>query len=366
MKSKWLVLFIVFGLILTACGGSDTAEETVEEAEEAPQESLDSPATTAAPAEPAPPTASVGVVYDIGGRGDLSFNDMAYAGLEKAIADLGVDGIDLEPNEGGENRPELLTLLADEGKDLIIGVGFLFADAMTEVATAYPDTSFGIIDSAVEPANVSGMVFAEEQGSFLVGVAAGLKTTTNKIGFIGGVEFPLIQKFEAGFAAGVAAACPTCTVDVKYVTYPPDFGGFNDAAKAKEIALAQYEEGADIIYHAAGGAGNGLFEAAKEVSDSTGTKVWAIGVDADQANTVSSELAPYILTSMIKRVDVAVYNTIKAVVDGTFAGGVTVFDLSVDGVGYSTTGGWIDDIVSDIEGYKAQIISGEITVPAAP
>ena len=129
MKSKWLVLFIVFGLILTACGGSDTAEETVEEAEEAPQESLDSPATTAAPAEPAPPTASVGVVYDIGGRGDLSFNDMAYAGLEKAIADLGVDGIDLEPNEGGENRPELLTLLADEGKDLIIGVGFLFADA---------------------------------------------------------------------------------------------------------------------------------------------------------------------------------------------------------------------------------------------
>ena len=109
MKSKWLVLFIVFGLILTACGGSDTAEETVEEAEEAPQESLDSPATTAAPAEPAPPTASVGVVYDIGGRGDLSFNDMAYAGLEKAIADLGVDGIDLEPNEGGENRPELLT-----------------------------------------------------------------------------------------------------------------------------------------------------------------------------------------------------------------------------------------------------------------
>ena len=366
MKSKWLILFMVFALLITACGGSDTAEDTVDEAEEAPAESLDSPATTAAPTTTAGPTASVGVVYDIGGRGDLSFNDMAYAGLERAIAELGVDGIDLEPNEGGENRPELLTLLADEGKDLIIGVGFLFADAMTEVATAYPDTSFGIIDSAVDPANVSGMVFAEEQGSYLVGVAAGLKTTTNKIGFIGGVEFPLIQKFEAGFVAGVAASCAACTVDVKYVTYPPDFGGFNDAAKAKEIALAQYEEGADIIYHAAGGAGNGLFEAAKEVSDSTGTKVWAIGVDADQANTVSAELAPYILTSMIKRVDVAVYNTIKAVVDGSFAGGVTVFDLSVDGVGYSTTGGWIDDIVSDLEAYKAQIISGDIEVPAAP
>ena len=228
---------MVFALLITACGGSDTAEETVEVAEE-PAEELESPATTAAPTTTAGPTASVGVVYDIGGRGDLSFNDMAYAGLEKAIAELGVDGIDLEPNEGGENRPELLSLLADQGKDLIIGVGFLFADAMTEVATANPDTYFGIIDSAVDPTNVSGMVFAEEQGSYLVGVAAGLKTTTNKVGFIGGVEFPLIQKFEAGFVAGVAAACPSCEVDGKYVTYPPDFGGFNDAAKAKEIALA--------------------------------------------------------------------------------------------------------------------------------
>lgn len=363
-KRKYSLVLLSLMLILSACGGSDTAEEEV--VEEVVEETLESPASTAAQVAPAEPTASVGVVYDIGGRGDLSFNDMAYAGLEKAIMELGVDGIDLEPNEGGENRPELLSLLADQGKDLIIGVGFLFADAMTEVATANPDISFGIIDSAVDPTNVSGMVFAEEQGSFLVGVAAGLKTTTKKIGYIGGVEFPLIQKFEAGFAAGVAASCADCTVDVKYVTYPPDFDGFNQPSKAKEIALAQYESGADIIYHAAGGAGNGLFEAAKEVSETTGTKVWAIGVDADQAKTVSSELAPYILTSMIKRVDVAVYNTIEAVVNGTFAGGVTVFDLSVDGVGYSTTGGYIDDIVDELEAYKAQIISGEITVPATP
>lgn len=356
---------MVFGLVIAACGGSDTVEETVEVVEE-PAESLDSPATTAAPTTTAGPTASIGMVYDIGGRGDLSFNDMAYAGLEKAIAELGVDAVDLEPNDGGENRPELLTLLADQGKDLIIGVGFLFADAITEVATANPGTYFGIVDSAVEPGNVSGLLFAEEEGSYLVGVAAGLKTTTKKVGFIGGVEFPLIQKFEAGFVAGVLASCADCTVDVKYVTYPPDFGGFTDAAKAKEIALAQYEEGADVIYHAAGGAGNGLFEAAKEVSESTGSKVWAIGVDADQAKTVSSELAPYILTSMLKRVDVAVYETIKAVVDGTFAGGPKVFDLSVDGVGYSTTGGYIDDIVNELESYKAKIISGEISVPATP
>ncbi|MDA9685978.1 BMP family ABC transporter substrate-binding protein, partial [Candidatus Actinomarina] len=133
-KRKYSLVLLSLMLILSACGGSDTAEEEV--AEEVVEEALESPATTAAPVAPAEPTASVGVVYDIGGRGDLSFNDMAYAGLEKAIMDLGVDGIDLEPNEGGENRPELLSLLADQGKDLIIGVGFLFADAMTEVATA--------------------------------------------------------------------------------------------------------------------------------------------------------------------------------------------------------------------------------------
>ena len=139
MKSKWLILFMVLGLVMVACGGSDTAEETVEVAEE-PAEELESPATTAAPTTTAGPTASIGIVYDIGGRGDLSFNDMAYAGLEKAINELVLMVLILEPSEGGENRAELLSLLAEQGKDLIIGVGFLFADSITEVATANPDT----------------------------------------------------------------------------------------------------------------------------------------------------------------------------------------------------------------------------------
>ena len=151
-----------------------------------------------------------------------------------------------------------------------------------------------------------------------------------------------------------------------YATVTPDFSGFNLPDKGKEIALAQYEAGADIIYHAAGGTGAGLFEAAKEVSESTGSKVWAIGVDADQYNTVSAELQPYILTSMLKKVDTAVYLTIKAIVDGTFAGGVSVFDLSVDGVGYSTSGGYVDDIASQLDDFKAQIVSGAITVPSTP
>ena len=368
MKSKWLILFMVLGLVLAACGGSDSAEETVDVVEE-PAETLDSPATTAAPAEttaPAEPAASVCMVYDIGGRGDLSFNDMAYAGLEKAMNDLGVDAQDLEPNEGGENRVELLSLCAEGGKDVIIGVGFLFGDAMNEVAGANPDVNFGIIDSVVDQPNVRGMVFAEQEGSFLVGVAAALKTTTNKIGFIGGVSgIGLIEKFEAGFVAGVHAVNPDIEVDVKYASAAPDFAGFNDPAKGKEIALAQYGDGADIIYHAAGGTGAGLFEAAKEVSEA-GTKVWAIGVDSDQYQTVSDELKPYILTSMLKRVDSAVYLTIKDTVEGTMSGGVVVYDLSVDGVGYSTSGGYVDDIVDQLEAYKAQIVSGAIVVPTTP
>ena len=366
MKSKWLVLFIVFGLILTACGGGsdDAAEEEV--VAEEPAETLDSPATTAAAAEPEADPPSICLVLDIGGLGDLSFNDLAYSGYQKAIEDFGMVGTFLEPDGGGENRGELLELCAEAGNDLIVGNGFLFDAAMNEVAPNYPDLNFAITDGVAEPSNVRGMLFKHAEGSYLAGIAAALKTKTNNVGFIGGVDFPLIHEFEQGFLAGVAEINPDIVVQIRYASVPPDFSGFNDPVKGKEIALAQYEAGADIIYHAAGGTGAGLFEAAKEVSESTGSKVWAIGVDADQYQTVSDELKPYILTSMLKRVDNAVYLTIKAIVDGTFAGGVTVFDLSVDGVGYSTSGGYVDDIVDQLEDYKARIVSGEIVVPDTP
>ncbi len=207
-------------------------------------------------------------------------------------------------------------------------------------------------------------MFAEEQGSFLVGAAAALKSQTGTIGFIGGVENDLIQKFEAGYTAGAQAVNPDIEVLANYISQPPDFSGFNDPTKGKEIAAAQYEDGADVIYSAAGGSGLGAFQAAAEAGEPG--EVWGIGVDSDQYNLVSADLQPYILTSMLKKVDVATYDTIAAFCAGEFAAGTQVFDLSVDGVGYSTTGGFVDDIADQLDAFKEQIISGEITVPTAP
>ncbi|MCU1376550.1 MAG: ABC-type transport system substrate-binding protein, partial [Actinomycetia bacterium] len=186
-------------------------------------------------------------------------------------------------------------------------------------------------------------------------------------GFIGGVEQPLIQKFEAGFVAGAKKVNPNVQVDVKYISQPPDFSGFNDPAKGKEIANGQYAAGADVIYAAAGGSGSGLFEAAKATS-TPAAKHWAIGVDSDQYKLVDASLQPFILTSMLKKVDVAVYQTIKAMVEGENVGGkATVFDLKSDGVGYSTTGDNIAaDVITKIEDLKKQIVNGDIKVPSAP
>lgn len=238
---------------------------------------------------------------------------------------------------------------------------------MTNAATVSPDVNFAIVDDAsVDLPNVAGLVFAEQEGSFLVGVAAALKSEAGHVGFIGGVNIELIQRFEAGFIAGVQAVDPNITIDIQYITEPPDFAGFNDPASGKVIAQSMFEGGADIVYHAAGGSGAGLFQAAKEFSEAGGSKVWAIGVDSDQYLTAGEDVQEYILTSMLKRVDVAVFSTIEAQVNGTFAPGANVFDLSVDGVGYSTSGGFVDDIVGDLDDYKAKIVSGEIVVPSTP
>jgi basic membrane protein A len=310
---------------------------------------------------------TVGVVYDIGGRGDQSFNDSAAAGLDRAAAELGIEpASEASANNDGSNREELLNLQADES-DLVFGIGFLFAEPMTNAATASPDVNFAIVDDAsVDLPNVAGLVFAEEQGSFLVGAAAALKSESGHVGFIGGVNIELINKFEAGFIAGAKAVNPDIVIDSQYITEPPDFAGFNDPASGKVIAQSMFEGGADIVYHAAGGSGNGLFQAAKEFSEAGGSKVWAIGVDSDQYLTAGEDVQDYILTSMLKRVDVAVYQTIKADIDGMFAPGAQVFDLSVDGVGYSTSGGFVDDIVDQLDAFKAQIVSGEIVVPTTP
>jgi basic membrane protein A len=347
-------------MLFTACGDDETPTPA------APGTSAAAPTTSA----PAKADFKVGLVYDIGGRGDKSFNDAAAAGLDKAKTELGVEAQELEPSGGGENREELLSQLATGGYEYNIAVGFLFAESIKKVADANPNVTFGIIDSVVDDdkkkyANVKQMVFAEHEGSYLVGAAAALKSKTGRIGFVGGVEIDLIKKFEAGFAAGAKAAKPDIKIDVKYITQPPDFGGFNDPAKGKEIAKGMYDGGADVVYHAAGGSGTGVFEAAKDASGGkTGAdQKWAIGVDSDQYEGAAEPLKPYILTSMLKRVDVAVAESIKAFAGGDKSGGVKVFDLKADGVGYSKSGGFVDDIATQLDDYKAKIISGEITVP---
>jgi basic membrane protein A len=306
----------------------------------------------------------VGMAYDVGGRGDQSFNDSAAAGLDQAVEEFGMESEESEAEDGEAEtaREERLRTFADAGYDPIIAVGFAYAGSVGKVAAEYPDVHFAIVDdsSLADVPNVASLVFAEEQGSFLVGAAAALTSEADHIGFVGGVEVPLIQKFEAGYIAGAQAVNPEITIDSTYLTQAPDFSGFADPAKGKTAAQGMYDAGADVVYHAAGGSGGGVFEAASEAG------AWAIGVDSDQYNTADPSVQDVILTSMLKNVNVAVYNYLTEVNDGTFPAGVNTYDLSVDGVGYSTSGGFVDDITGDLDEYKQQIIDGEITVPTTP
>ena len=310
----------------------------------------------------------VGMAYDVGGRGDQSFNDSAAAGLDQAMEELGVESEESEAADGEAEsaREERLVTFAEAGYDPIIAVGFAYSASVNKVAQEYPDASFAIIDDTAncepfdgsEPIpNVACLVFAEEQGSFLVGAAAALKSEAGHIGFVGGVEVPLIGKFEAGYIAGAEAVNPEITVDSTYLTQAPDFSGFADPAKGKTAAQGMFDGGADVVYHAAGGSGGGVFEAASEAGGK------AIGVDSDQYNTADPSVQDVILTSMLKNVNVAVYEYLKEVEGGSFPTGVTTYDLAVDGVGYSTSGGQIDDITAQLDEYKQAIIDGDITVP---
>ncbi|MFC4586632.1 BMP family lipoprotein [Sphaerisporangium corydalis] len=332
-----------------ACGGSsDTGTAT-----SAPAASS---ASSAAPTGP-----KVGLAYDIGGRGDQSFNDAAAAGLEKAKSELSLaDTKELEAGSGetGAQKEQRLRLLAQGGYNPVIAVGFAYSEAIKKVAKEFPDTKFAIIDDAAEGPNISNLVFAENEGSFLVGAVAALKTKKDHIGFVGGVQVPLIKKFEVGFTRGAQAVKPDIKIDVKYLTQPPDFGGFNDPAKGKTAAEGMYDAGADIVYQAAGGSGGGVFEAAKAA------KGFAIGVDSDQALTADEGVRSVILTSMLKKVDVAVFDFLKSYTDGTVQAGVKVYDLKAGGVDFSTTGGQVDDVKNKVDEYKQKIIDGTIKVPA--
>ena len=317
-------------------------------------------ATSEAPAPEA--KIKVGMAFDVGGRGDQSFNDSAAAGLDKAASEFGVEAMDVAAvaGEAESARTERLQQLIDAGFTNIVAVGFAYANSVGEVAKANPDVKFAIVDDASEAStgdNIMNIVFAEHEGSFLVGAAAAMKSESGHIGFVGGVETDLIKKFQAGYEAGAKAVKPDIKIDATYLTQPPDFSGFGDPAKGKTAADGMFQAGADIVYHAAGGSGGGVFTAAKEAGG------WAIGVDSDQALTAAEDVRSIILTSMLKRVDVGVYDFIKSVHDGAFQAGPKVFDLKADGVGYSTTGGNVDDIKADLDALRDQIIAGSIVVP---
>ncbi|MGQ0838334.1 BMP family lipoprotein [Actinokineospora sp.] len=340
---------LALGLGLAACG-SDTGTGT-------------GSGSTSGGNAPAAATVKVGLAYDIGGRGDQSFNDSAARGLDKAKAEFGIEIKELEAAAGETDaqKEDRLRQLAEGGYNTIIAVGFAYGPALTKAAADYPEVKFALIDSEdATGANIANLVFAEQEGSFLVGVAAALKSQTGNVGFIGGVNVPLIQKFEVGFTAGVKAVKADATVQVKYLTQPPDFTGFNDPAKGETAANGMFDAGADVVYAAAGGSGNGAFKAAKAKGK------LGIGVDSDQYNLPAlADVKDVIITSMLKQVDVAVYDFIKSVKDTKFAAGSKVYDLKADGVGYSTSGGKVDDIKAKIDEYKAKIISGEIKVPAS-
>jgi basic membrane protein A len=301
----------------------------------------------------------VGLVFDVGGRGDKSFNDAAYAGLVRAESELGVDASYLEPT-GSEDREAAMRLFAARGVDLVVGVGFIFSSDVDAVARAYPNVHFACVDYAPGPQgmlpNVEGLAFREEEGSFLVGAVAGLVSTTHHVGFVGGMTMPLIRKFEAGYEAGVHAACPACVVHSAYAGSSPD--AFRDPAKGKALAIAEIAAGADVVFHASGATGHGVFEGAKDAH------VWAIGVDADQHD----DMPGTVLTSMTKRASVAVFEAIRSVVEHRFAGGMHVFGLREDGVDYvheGPHGALVPEAVkAKVEELRREIVAGKIVVPA--
>ncbi|MDI6808922.1 MAG: BMP family ABC transporter substrate-binding protein [Candidatus Eisenbacteria bacterium] len=334
---KAILLFMAFSLVVTFANCAKKKEEA------------------------AKGVVKAGLVFDVGGRGDKSFNDAALRGLERAKQELGIEFQYIEPGEGSDRESALRTL-ASEDFDIIFGVGFIFTDDITAIAKEFPGRNFACVDYSYAPGqamppNLVGLKFKEEEGSFLVGAIAALLTKTNKVGFIGGMESALIHKFEAGYKAGVKYANPGCSVVSAYAGVTGN--AFKNPIKGKEIALSMYGQGADIIYHASGSTGLGVFEAARV------KEKLAIGVDSDQYG----EAPGNILTSMIKKVDVAVFETIKSVKDKTFKGEIRVMGLREGGVDYvydANNKSLIPDPVREkVEEIRKKIVSGEIKVPQA-
>lgn len=314
---------------------------------------------------------NVGIVFDIGGKNDRSFNAAAWEGVQRAERELPICLYDVEPGNPTSIEPAMRAF-AEKNFDLIVGVGFAQGPIMQKVADDYPSIKFAIVDGVIFEAdgktpkqNVASLVFREHEGSYLVGMIAAEKSKSGVLGFVGGMDIPLIHKFETGYEEGARAVNP----NIKVVT---NFVGVTDAAwnnpgKGKELALNQIEKGADVIFTAAGNSGLGAFDAVEQFGKNGEGEAnkFVIGVDSNQ-NAVKPG---FVLTSMVKRVDNAVYDVVKEVLDGKFAGGFHVFGLDKDGVAYA-----MDDnnkslispeTLSKIEDAKNKIVAGDIKVTDA-
>ena len=332
------------GTILGACGNNDDSSEKSSDKD----------------------NFTVAMVTDVGGVDDKSFNQSAWEGIQEFGKENGLKkgkgGYDYLQSASDADYATNLNSLVRNEFDLIFGIGFKLAEDIKEVATQRPDSQFAIVDEVVEADNVASITFKEEQGSFLVGVAAALSSESNKIGFIGGVDSELINKFEAGFIAGVKAVKPEAEVSVQYAN------AFDKAEIGKEIANSMYKQGIDVIYHAAGGTGNGVFTAATELKQAnTDANVWVIGVDRDQyeEGAVPGTDLNVTLTSMLKRVDVAVKDLATKTMNGDFPGGETIrYGLEEDAISVATTGdNMSEETLMAVEDWTAKIKAGEVEIP---
>ena len=314
----------------------------------------------------AAPKKIVGIAFDLGGKEQPGFNQLAYIGFKTFLKKHpGWTEKDLQGNaaDTDASRAQRLKLLIAAGANPVVVVGYSYENALKTVAKANPKVKFAIVDDNIAGAkNVEGLLFKAEQGSYLVGAAAALTSKTKSVGFIGGVNIPLIQAFEAGFKAGVAKIDSTIKYQSAYASNPPDFSGFNAPDKGHESALGMFQNGADVVYSAAGSTGQGAHKAAFE------QKKWSIGVDADEALYASN--APYksaILTSALKNVDVGVASFLIDVVANKFKPDAHLFDATNGGVGFTTTGNYLPaDVVAKVKALLKQIASGAIVVPTDP
>jgi basic membrane protein A len=347
---KVATLVVAGALALAACGSSSSSSST-------PAASGSGSASASASATS---DVKVGMAYDVGGPGDHSFNDSAKSGLDEAKQKYGLQTKELVAVNGETDaqRAARLTLLAQGGYNPIIAVGFAYEKALHAVAQKFPKVSFAIVDSTTFPdPNVANLNFAANEASYIVGVVAAQATKTKNVGYIGGVNVPLLISFQKGYDAGVTATDSAVKTQDKYLTQLPDFGGFNDPTKGAVVAGGMFSAGADVVYAAAGGSGSGVFKAAKAASG------WAIGVDGDQYLSADPAVQSVILTSAMKNVNVAVMDVITAFVDGKPLTGVQQYNLKNGGVGYSKSNPAVEPYTAKADAAEQAIIAGTITVP---